>query len=158
MQDVPARVIAIAGLAIAVADIVATWWLWTKSGPRMRVRLRRVEHPSDRLQDKLVVEVYSVGRMPVRIGEVGLEDRVPTGQGSNTTSYMELVLAPTDGGPASRVMSHTDLPLVAEASMPQIIQRWSAGRKLTLAAWAKDGNGRKKTSGTLTFTTPRWPA
>jgi hypothetical protein len=156
--DILTRAIAIAALAIALGNIVVTWWLWTRSGPRIKVGLKREDHPNDRLKDRLVVKVSNTGRMPVLVKEVGIEDRVATGSaGSSPESYLTLPLAPSDGGPIPRVISHTDLPLVAEAEMPQIIDRWAAGRKLTLVAWAKDGNDRKRTSREITVTTPRWP-
>jgi hypothetical protein len=156
--DVVARVIGIAALVIALGSIGVTWWLWARSGPQLKIRLSHEKHPSDRLRDKLVVQVMNIGRMPILVKEMGIEDRVPTGQGSATSGYIGLSLVPSDSGSIPRVLEHTDLPLRAEADMAQIIQRWAADRKLLLVAWAKDGNDRKKTSRQVTVRTPRLPS
>lgn len=152
--DVVARAIGIAALAIAAINVAVTVVLWRWSGPWIKVRLKRVQHP----QDRLVIEVSNIGRMAVLIKEIGLEDRVPTGgPGSDTTTYITMPLSPTDGKPFPRVLEHTDLPVVAEVPMYQIVDRWFGGRKLVLVAWAKDGNDHKRSSGQLKFTPPPQP-
>jgi hypothetical protein len=148
--DITARAIAIAALVLALASIVVTVVLWQFSGPRMKVSLRREERPTDRL----VIRISNTGRMAIRVTEIGLEDRVSTGQPSATMSYISMPVEATDGKPTSRVLEHTDLPILCQVPMNQIVARWFAGKKLTLVAWAKDGNDHKKSSQQLSFKTP----
>jgi hypothetical protein len=150
--DIAARVIGGIALVIAIVNIGVTVTLWQRSGPRLRVRLRREEHPRDRL----VIEVSNVGRMAILVKELGLEDRISTGNTPpSSISYISMPVAPTDGKPAQRVLEHTDLPIVAEVPMDRVVTRWFGGRKLTLVAWAKDGNDHKKNSSSISFQTPQ---
>jgi hypothetical protein len=149
-SDIVARAIAIAALVVAAIDVGVTVKLWQQSGPQLKVRLRRETYPTDRL----VIEVLSVGRMAIRVKDMGLEDRVTTSTNAAAISYITLPVAPADGKPVERVLEYTDSPIVAEVPMAQIVARWFPGRSLTLVAWAKDGNDRKTNSPPLRFRTP----
>jgi hypothetical protein len=73
--DVVARVIAIAGLGVATASLILTWYLWRRSGPALDARVDRYVGRSERSGfEKLVftVDVTNVGRMPATVRSVSV--------------------------------------------------------------------------------------
>lgn len=73
--DVVARVIAIAGLGVATASLILTWYLWQRSGPALDARVDRYVGRSERRGfEKLVftLDVTNVGRMPATVRSVSV--------------------------------------------------------------------------------------
>jgi hypothetical protein len=69
MEDVVARVIALAGLVIALASIGVNWYLWHRAGPELRVTaFARAESGT------LHIEVANSGRLPTTVRRIELRD------------------------------------------------------------------------------------
>jgi hypothetical protein len=78
--DVVARVIAIAGLGVATASLILTWYLWHRSGPALDARVDRYVGSSKRegFEKRIfTVDVTNVGRMPATVRSVSVA-RLPT--------------------------------------------------------------------------------
>ena len=79
--DLPARIIVVLGLLVAIAAVILTYYLWHRSGPDLKVNaFVRPETGSIR------IDVISTAM----VRHIGLRDRVvitiPTGQGDSRTS------------------------------------------------------------------------
>jgi hypothetical protein len=69
MEDTPARIIGIIGIAIGLAGLLLTAFLWRRAGPRMQVTaFVRAETGA------IHVEVASTGRIPVTVRQVEIRD------------------------------------------------------------------------------------
>jgi hypothetical protein len=73
--DIVARVIGLAGLGVAVASLLLTWYLWRRSGPALDASFApQVGRAERRGFEKLVftVDVINVGRMPATVRRVSV--------------------------------------------------------------------------------------
>lgn len=100
--DWVARILAVLGLAAAIASIAITWYLWRRSGPEIVVLVNTATGQGAPVptgfDDVVDVEVRNGGRMPAMIREVNLriweQELNRRGSGSPT----RLALEPTYGG------------------------------------------------------------
>jgi hypothetical protein len=150
--DVLARALAAAGLFVAIAAIVVNWWIWHRSRPRLKVRMRS-EPDTDPMRTRLAVDVVSVGRLAVVVKSVGVRDHIVVpGTNVRPTSLLSLPVTP-----AAAELPVTLQPteyLDANVSMDAIIDRWDADKELALVAWAETGDGRRFESRPLKVRTP----
>lgn len=69
--DEVARVLAIAGVVIALGSLVLTWYQWRHSGPELAARIetsvakQRVGHQDE--QWTFTIDIWNKGRMPVTV-------------------------------------------------------------------------------------------
>src|SRR5438874_5272538 len=102
--DIVARILGAGGLLVAMAGIVVTITLWSRSGPRLAVKLSL-----DPQGQRLILEVSNVGRMPAVVRKLGIRDDIVV-QGSasqSTTTLLSLEAEPADGSPLPRTVPPT---------------------------------------------------
>lgn len=79
--DVVARVTGITGLVLAAASLTLTWYLWHRSGPKLKVTaFVRAETGT------VHIEVVNAGRLTATIKQILLRDHLPVQTGNSRTS------------------------------------------------------------------------
>ena len=146
VEDVVARAVAVAGLAVAIGGIALTWWLWRRSGPAIRVSaFVRLEHGG------IHIEVASTGRLTVTVRQLELRDHlvlrtsreryetVPTSRWTMAVDLKERrpgqpTNLPIDLGPTAYV--EADVPI------GEVMKYVGTATEASVAAWAQRGDGK----------------
>ena len=83
--------LSICSVVIALTSICANVYTWYRSGGNIKTRLRVIEHPRDRLKDKIEVEVIGAGRQPAIVNQIEIGHRYDTGKttSNNTPIYAD---------------------------------------------------------------------
>lgn len=155
--DPLARLVAAAGLGVALLSLALNWLIWRRSRPRLKVKLS-ADPDNDPMQTRFVIEVVSVGRLAVVVRSLGVRDHIVVQQAtgnSTQTSLLSLEVEPTSGK-LPLTLDPTEF-LVAEVSMEVVVNRWDADKKMTLVAWALSGDGKRYESKPLKIQTARRP-
>ena len=154
-----ARGLGIAGIVVGLASPVASYFIWLRSGSRLKVKLYLVEPTTDRLDDVVRIEVSVTGFQPAVIQRIQLGQRVPTVVVSSQQRYGSkwfLDATPSDGREAlGRLVSPTDR-VVADVPIADVANHvgWNVKGVLLLAK-ATRGDGRERTSKVSSFSTQR---
>jgi hypothetical protein len=121
-----ARGLGIAGILIGLASPTAGYFVWRRSGSRVKVHLYPVAINANRLEDVVRIEIQVMGLQPAMIQRIQLGQRVPTEVVSTHQQYEILWFfdaEPTDGRePLGRLVQPTDrviadVPIVEVASL-----------------------------------------
>jgi hypothetical protein len=98
--DVVARITGISGLVLAVGGLVLTWYLWHRSGPKLKVTaFVRAETGT------VHIDVSNSGRLTATVRQILLRDHlsIPTsGAGTTAISRWALQVEPASGDPLPR--------------------------------------------------------
>lgn len=153
-----ARGLGIAGILVGLVSPTVTYFIWRRSGSRLKVTLRQVDLTSNRLEDVVRIEVRVQGSQAAMIRRIDLGQRVPTiviqgNQKYETEWFIEA--HPTDGGePLGRLVAPTDL-VTADVPIADIAARTGWDRRVFVQARATRGDGLAKVSKVVTVTLPR---
>lgn len=136
--DVFARMLAILALAVSVGHLLLNYFIWVRSGGRLKIRLKLIKHHYDPMQHHLLLTVTNIGRGQARIAAVGIRQQVQEGTG------LSMTLVPK-GDPLPRFLE-PGARMEAEGSMSAIVKRWDPDVRLVLKGWAELEDGRPRES------------
>jgi hypothetical protein len=138
-MDTTARVIGGLGILIGLGSIAFTYYLWYRSGPRIRVSaFVKVESSAVR------IEVRNVGRLAAIVSQIELRDfhvLARSYQGNTLTTSRWTLSVQSDKGPLPQELAPTDF-LVADVSVDAILVKADNAREIVVRAWAQRGDGQ----------------
>lgn len=151
-----ALVVAEVSLGVSAAGVVLSYFMWHRSGGRLRVKLSYEEHGHDRFQDVVRVEVHNVGRQAAVLRSVQLGRRVqvpatPHTPIFRTTYEIDLLPNPQE---QTRMIAPTDF-VAFDTPVSTIVNFWGPGLTLSLQACAKRGDQKVSESTVIQIRTPR---
>ncbi len=141
--DMPARVLAVVGLVVAIAGVALTFLLWYRSGPRLRVTaFTRGETGT------IHIEIASTGRLAATVRRIEIRDRfvLQTTQGETQPTSTWIISVDPSGDPLPRNLAPTEF-MEADIDVRTVLERAGAGRDLTVQAWVQRGDGHWDTCG-----------
>jgi hypothetical protein len=145
VEDLPARIIAAAGLVIALGSIGLTWYLWQRSGPALRVgAFVRPETGTVR------IEVASTGRLTATVRRLELRDqfvlKTRGGYKTEPISRWSIAVQPNELHPGEPRTLPADLPpsafLEGDVEVQAVLDLAAGAPEVTVAAWAERGDGK----------------
>jgi hypothetical protein len=144
VEDWIARGIGLAGVAVALASICLTAFLWRWSGPRIRIEaFMKPETGSVHLS------VVSTGRLTVTVRALELRDEFVLkvkGQNYRTEPISRWVIeVEPPGQPVPVKLAPTEY-LEADVDVRSIFGRAVDSREVTVTAWVQSGDGRWSSS------------
>lgn len=145
-------------LGVSLLSVLVNVIIWKRSGHRLKVKLRRVEHAHDRLKDALQVEVTNIGRQTAVVRGVSLGKAEKIGQTpKGSPVYMTVETMPLFEDGAERLeLAPSDFKTY-EVSMERIVDEWGADEWMRLRGIAERGDGKNIWSGELKVKTPGRP-
>lgn len=149
----PALTVGACGLGLSVVNTVVGLVVWNRSGPRLRVKVERVER-LNRLDDFLRMDIASVGRLAAVVRRIGLVERVQEKDRNGTVRWVDkrsLDLTPNGGLP--RNLPPSDY-LVHEVTLRELVEAWGPNQALYVAAWAELGDNQRAQSRTVSVKLP----
>jgi hypothetical protein len=144
-EDLLARAIALAGVALALAGIVVNWLQWHRSGPSLKVTaFVRAEAAAIR------VEVASTGRLTATVRSVELREEliIPTGSGrtgTQTITRWSIVVVPTDTAPGAAPFPRDVAPsahIEGDVEFARALEKAQGAPEISVRAWAQLGDGK----------------
>lgn len=149
-MDLLARVIAVAGLLVALGSIAVTWYLWQRSGPTLRVSsFVRADRGT------LHLEITNSGRMPAVVRRIEVRDYFrlrTTNEWTRPVSRWGISLNPQRGAeqlslpislePSSFVEADVEVARVFAKSDDE-------ASEIAVRAWVQRGDGKWYTSRAL---------
>jgi hypothetical protein len=156
-----ARGLGIAGILVGLASPAVTYFIWRRSGSRLKIVIRTVDVTSDRLEDVVRIEVRVQGLQAAMIQRIQLGQRVPTIVVQNQQKYETkwfFDAAPPDGRePLGRLVAPTDR-VVADVPITDVAAQAGWNQKnILIQAAATRGDGQTWTSRVVKVATPRQP-
>ena len=133
-MDPTARVIAVAGVVIALGSVGLNWFLFHLGGPRLKVRaFVRAESGA------VHIEVAGAGRLTATVRELELRDHlvIPS---SSTISRWSLPVLP-NGQALPRDLAPSAF-LVAEVDVKQVLAKAAGSQEVNVRAWCQRGDGK----------------
>jgi hypothetical protein len=139
--DVVARVIAGAGLVVALGGLGLTAYLWFRSGPGLKVTAWMP------LQGGLHIQVASVGRFTAVVKVIELRDHfiIQTPAGRSQPMSRWSLPAMTQAQPLPRELAPSDF-VEARVDTEELGRRAQDVPELIVTAWAQRGDGKWSSS------------
>jgi hypothetical protein len=137
--DIVARVIGISGIALAAFSIALTWYLWHRSGPRLKVTAF-VRAETGTVQ----IEVVNAGRLSATIRQIELRDHfVLRGSAGSTepTSRWAIPARARDGVDLPRELAPSAY-LEADVDVKAVLEKADRAPTATVRAATQRGDGR----------------
>lgn len=144
MQDDIARWIGGAGIAIGIASLALTWYLWQRAGARLRVTaFVKAESAS------VHIEVTSVGRLPATVRAIDLQERTvlnpqATRDNRSILARWTMPVTPRDADGVDLSMPVEDLAptayLQADVPISEVITKSQGAPSISVVALATRGD------------------
>lgn len=154
-----ALIISIISAVIVAISILANVYTWYQSGGNIKVRIRFIKHPRERLKDLVEVEAVGTGRQPAIIKQIEFGHKYDTGK---VASNNQPIYALSWDIPLTPI-GDRDLPLSleptgninAQINMARITKKLGFNNTIHALARVTRGDGKIYTSKVITFRTPR---
>ena len=141
-------------LGLSALNTIVGLTLWNRYVPRIQIAVT-IKERLNRLDDSVVLDVRSVGRLAAVVRRVGLSQRVEVERRNGNKEWIEKS--------SSEIPSEEELPKTlpptdfwtAEVPMRTLVELFGAGTNLFLVAWVELGSGSKVESRRIKVKVPR---